>query len=661
MRRPIVLMLMLLAACSTAAPPTEVAVVPIRLINFWDIQTDSLTPDDAVRDWQFVGKAGDNIHVSVRADVNVPLVVSLRAMTTVLAEGREMQFTLPSEGAYTVRVQLLGDSSATYTISLTYTDRPTPVGPSPSPTETLTPAPSNTPTPTTTLTASHTPTLTHTLTATFTPSPTFTPSDTPTTTHTPTPIYERLGTYIGTLTNGLAVTGTLISSFERHIYTFESSGQEYATLQMVCASGACPEGGIDPVVTLYDPLGAPVAMDDNTNGGGGALLRNILLPAAGTYYVQAVSGSGTGDYVLSLSLSGNVSPYIFAATITPTNTPVIGTATPLPGGEQLYDHVPVSGRIEHRGDFKRFFIVAQPAEIVTIAASPAPESPLLPHLQIVNPGGEVLFDVPARADNGGDALVPALGLLEGGVYSIFVTADGNTTGDFIISYGRGSSHRDVMRGEALPDQEYASAIERRGLRDVWTILLHRDDVITASVRTQNPGFNPALELVTPNGTILARGDDERDNINPVIQDVRAPVTGLYHLRVTGVNAGTFGPYQLFWQRTQPAPTATARTASYPILTADDIVPSQTYLDYPFQGFAGQRVAIQVIAISPELDPVAALIAPDGAVIAQGDDSENSLNPIFEAVLPVTGTYLLRINGYNGTTGAVEVLVEGLLD
>jgi hypothetical protein len=340
---------------------------------------------------------------------------------------------------------------------------------------------------------------------------------------------------------------------------------------------------------------------------------------------------------------------------------VVGTATPLPGGEQLYDHVPVAGRIEQPGDFKRFFIVAQPAEIVTIAAGPAPGSPILPHVEIVNPGGEVLFDVPSRLDNGGDALVPALSLLEGGVYSIFVTADSNSTGDFIVSYGRGSSHREVMRGEALPDLEYASAIERRGLREAWTILLHRDDVIVANVRTQNPGFNPALELVAPDGTTLARGDDEQDNINPVLQSIRAPLTGLYRLRVTGVNAGTFGPYQLFWQRTIPAATATPRTASYPILTADDIVPAQTYLDYPFQGFAGQRVGIQVIAVSPDLDPVAALIAPDGTVIAQGDDSENSLNPIFEAVLPVTGTYILRVNGYNATSGTVEVLVEGLFD
>jgi hypothetical protein len=464
---------------------------------------------------------------------------------------------------------------------------------------------------------------------------------------------------MGALTNGLTVSGTFISSFERHVYTFEGTAGQYATLQMVCASGACPENGADPVLTLYDPQGTPVAMDDNTHGNGGALLRNILLTANGNYFVQAVSSAGPGDYALSISVSSTAAPIVYAITTTPTSTVVAGTLTPVPNSDQLLDHIPVAGRIERAGGFERFFIVAEPADIVTIAASPAPGSALLPRLQIVNPGGEVLFEVPARQDNGGDALIPALSLLEAGVYSVFVTGDNNTTGDFIISFGKGASHRDVLRGEALPDQSFASVIERRGLRDVWSILLNRNDVVRASVQTQNPGFDPALALVAPDGTVLASGDNEENNVNPVVEGVRAPVTGLYRLQVTGAHANSFGSYRLIWQRTNTAPTATPRVASYPLLTADDTLPPQTYLNYPFQGSAGQRVRIQVIAISPELDPVAELIAPDGSVIAQGDDGENSLNPEFEASLPVAGTYTLRVNGYNGTSGVVEVHVEGL--
>jgi hypothetical protein len=658
MRSTVFFLLMLLAACSTAPTPTQVAVVPIRLIDFWDIQTDTLTPEDAARDWQFIGRNGDRIRIVVSADSGLPLTVTLQN-NTVVAEGRDITLTLPGEGTYTLRVELSGDISAAYTVALTYTDRPTPTVPSPTPSVTLTPSLTFTPSRTTTRTPTrtHTPSLTPTVTD--TPTNTLTPSITPTPSSTATPVYAPLGSLVGRLTNGLTVRGTFISSFERHIYDFAGSAGQYATIQMICANGACLEDGVDPVLTLYDPQGAPVAMDDNTYGGGGALLRNILLPGEGTYYVQAVSSGAAGDYALTLALNESSSPAVFAATITPTSTPIVGTVTPLPGGEQLYDHIPVAGRIERAGSFARYFIEAQPAEIVTVAASPATGSALQPHLQIVNPAGEVLFDVPARRDNGGDALIPALSLLEGGVYSVFVTGDSSTTGGFILSYGRGPSHRDVQRGEALPNQDYASAIERRGLRDVWTILLNRDDVISASVQTQNPGFVPALELAAPDGTVLAAGSSAEGVILPEFAEIRAPVTGLYTLRVTGVNANSFGPYQIVWERTTTAPTATPRTASYPILTADDEITSQNYLTYPFQGMSGQHVRIQVIATSPELDPVAALLAPDGTILAEGDDSSGSLNPEFEVTLPSTGTYMLRVNGYNATSGTVEVLVEGL--
>jgi hypothetical protein len=159
--------------------------------------------------------------------------------------------------------------------------------------------------------------------------------------------------------------------------------------------------------------------------------------------------------------------------------------------------------------------------------------------------------------------------------------------------------------------------------------------------------------------VLASGDNEQNGVNPLVEGVRAPITGLYRLSVTGFNANSFGSYQIIWRRTNTAPTATPRIASYPLLTADDTIPNQTYLNYPFQGGQGQRVRIQVIAISPELDPVAELVAPDGSLIAQGDDSENSLNPEFEALLPIAGTYMLRVSGYNGSSGVVQVLVEGL--
>ncbi len=96
-----------------------------------------------------------------------------------------------------------------------------------------------------------------------------------------------------------------------------------------------------------------------------------------------------------------------------------------------------------------------------------------------------------------------------------------------------------------------------------------------------------------------------------------------------------------------------------ILSADDALPAQAYLTYPFQAQAGQRVHVRVQAVDAGLDPVAELLDPAGATVASGDDSPNSLDPDFGAQLPVDGTYLLRINDYSGTGGTVIVTIEML--
>jgi hypothetical protein len=80
----------------------------------------------------------------------------------------------------------------------------------------------------------------------------------------------------------------------------------------------------------------------------------------------------------------------------------------------------------------------------------------------------------------------------------------------------------------------------------------------------------------------------------------------------------------------------------------------------FQGAAGDRLRLRVIARTPGLDPVAALFGPDGALLAQADDSPGSLNPDLEVTLPASGSFVWRVNGYNGAAGEVEVRIERLV-
>jgi hypothetical protein len=71
------------------------------------------------------------------------------------------------------------------------------------------------------------------------------------------------------------------------------------------------------------------------------------------------------------------------------------------------------------------------------------------------------------------------------------------------------------------------------------------------------------------------------------------------------------------------------------------------------------VRVRVLAEEgSDFDPAAALIAPDGEVLIEVDDTEGDLNPRFNFELPADGTYNVRVNGYI-SGGPFEVLVEEL--
>jgi hypothetical protein len=169
-----------------------------------------------------------------------------------------------------------------------------------------------------------------------------------------------------------------------------------------------------------------------------------------------------------------------------------------------------------------------------------------------------------------------------------------------------------------------------------------------------------LALVAPDGTVIAQSGDGAA-ATYALSSVTAPVSGTYRLRVSGYNLNNrgAGAYEVVWLRTRLAPTATPILATWLMLAADDLLLPNQYAEYVFQGFAGQRVQVDVTAISPELDPVAEIFGPDGNSVIFVDDGDFSRNPSFVVQLPSSGPFTLRINGYNGSSGAVEVSVRGL--
>ncbi len=592
MRRSLVLLIALLFAACTATPTA----VPLRLLDSWQPQTDTLTPQDALRGWRFSGQAGDAIRLrlNLMAGGAVTLTLQDDAGNT-LAQGSDLSFTLPASGFYTALVRLDLGEATTYRLFLTYTDRPPP---SAMPTATFTPS------------------------ATYTPSATFTPSDTPTTTFTPTPIYATLGTLTGQLQIDAALDGTFLSSFERHIYTFDGTVGQQVSISMTGTSGS-----VDPVLTLFDPDGQPIATDDNSGGGTAALLRDLRLPVNGEYIVQALGG-GAGGY--RISLQAEAPPVELPS---PTVTPPLGTSTPSAADPDglLRDHVLVVGAIERPGTFNRFFIQAQAGSVLTVAVIPA--SGLTPRLELYNPAGELMLS----GDPGDSevALISGLGVVASGKYAVFVSGDSGTTGGYTIAYGHGDSYTDQWRG-SLPPETAVTGGDQRGVRDVWSLTLTSGDILSIEA----PGA--ALDLIAPDGSSSASGQGSLA--------INAAQTGEYRLSASGA------AFSLIWHRLNAVPTP---GASVVILTVNAVIPAQTYQYYPFQGTGGQHLQVHVQAVDPKFDPVADLLDSRGAVVAHGDDSPNSLNPDFTATLPADGTYRLRVNGYGSAAGAVSITIAVL--
>ncbi|GAB4513159.1 MAG: hypothetical protein OHK0046_13670 [Anaerolineae bacterium] len=639
-RRFLLLSVLLLSACAAAEPQplptlininqaaTSSAVPPsptpegnfAGLLDFWEPTNGSLQPGSPDV-WRFIGAAGDQIIVRV---LGAAVQLTLQDETgDTLIQGTQIQTTLPASAAYTLLVEAADGLGGPYEIGLGYTDRPNPAAATP----TLIPEVVGVPT--------------------------------------PIPAYANLGAFIGRLTHDTALANRIEADAPDHIYTFDGQTGQFVQLEMLRVSGE-----IDPVLTLYDPEGVPVAMDSDSGGNSGALLRNVRLPVDGIYSVQASSGlrendAQEGAYSIRLLQYEQRAPVTPTVVIPPTSTPLATYAPPrlqqsVPGN-LLESHVPVTNILLQPSDVAVYPLYADAGQFITVGAAAAdPLSGLGLVLEMSDPDGVIVAtSQSSNANAGGDALIANFRTELAGTYTVFLRSENQVTGQYILSYGIGSTRQDILQGEARFGERIEAVIDKRGLRHIWTLELRAGDVITAAVNAGvNSALDPIIELVPANAlnVVLAEDDNGGGGTSALLRDIRIAESGIYLLRIRAAQAASFGSYALIWRYVNVAPTSTVPPGLAPVLRTLDNVPENEYRFYPFQGRVGQRVQIRVLAQGGTLDPVAALIGPDGRELVTGDDSSGSLNPQFTFELTEEGTYNVRVNGYL-SGGAFEVIVE----
>lgn len=586
-----------------------------RVLEYWVPDSGALSTAATDR-WHFDGLAGDQIRVRALAD-DMRLRLTLQGPDgRALVAGESIETTLPENGTYIVVAQAV-EGEGSYEIGLGYTDRPNPNDPAVTPIAEVVGVP------------------------------------------TPVPAYTDLGAFIAALENNQTVGGQMDEDSPSHIYTFEGEAGRYVELEMRRVNGM-----IDPVLTLYDPDGVPLAIDDDSSGQQAAALRNVRLPVDGIYTVEAGGSNLAGGYSLRLLQYDQPAdlPVTLEAIQTPTPLPTYIVPTPAPAlaGNRLEAYVPVQAAVQP-GGVNIHPLYAAEGEILTVGVTPVEGTGLAPQIEIVGPEGHIVAESQSTtAGAGGDALVsPLLATVEG-TYQVFVSGENGTSGDYVIAYGRGSTRQEIMREEAEFDVPNEGSIDRLGIRDVWPVELRAGDVITVSA---NPGptslIDPIVEVVpaVDPEAILAIDDNGGGGTSALIRELRIEETGLYLFRVKAAQAASLGDYTLIWRYINVAPTSTPPPARSPLLSIQADVPDNEYLFFPFYGAEGQTIRVQVIGLD-DFDPVAALIGPDGREIMMVDDVETDLNPSFTYTLLQDGTYNIRVNGYiHG--GAFELYVEVL--
>jgi hypothetical protein len=604
--------LLLVAACAPAPPaPTQVAVVADELLEFGGAVAGSLPVGVAERGYVFVSAAGDSVRITLDSDADVRLQL-FAPDAALVAEGNQAQVSLPQTGAYRVVVSR-EDTMGEAFYSLSVSNLPTPT-------------PSHTPLP-----------------------PTVTPTATPTPTLTPTPIYAPLGTFLGELSGSQTITGEFTQAGETFVFLLPPAESRVLNVMLTPL-----DDGIDPALTLYDAQGQPLATDEEA-GGADMPQLSAQLEVGAAYYVQARADGDGGAYQLVVDYGGGAAQQVTPApTLAP---PVVLIPTPAAGEGELSEYMPLTGRLARPGEFARYTLRAEAGEVITLGVYPAVGGALRPVVELFDEDGISITQSGTQGD--GSALLPAVVIPTTGIYSAFVTGADDTAGDFVIAFGRGGAYAEQYRGLIAVNVPTPGSIARRGWRDVWALRLNAGDRLTATVVAADALLDPALELVAPDGSRIVYNDDLPGEPSAAFGDVTVSNAGIYLLRVTGENALTAGAYTLVWRYLAAAPTPTPLPASVVVMAVDGELGDGGAQRYAFQGSAGQRVRVDVMAAGA-LDPLAAILAPDGSTLIEVDDSEGGLNPRFEIELPAEGTYTLVVRGYGAGGGAFAARVVTLI-
>jgi len=234
----------------------------------------------------------------------------------------------------------------------------------------------------------------------------------------------------------------------------------------------------------------------------------------------------------------------------------------------------------------------------------------------------------------------------------------NNGGQATAWLDRGTWNVPGNNGVLINGYKHTGAITTPGEVDTWTFSATAGDRITVhigEITDTNGRFGPWIRLTSP--TSVSLGDASGASA-AVIDDVVAPATGTYTVRVASFNTGFdgTGTYRLSMSHT-PGPILIAPgDEGGPLINGaiqTGTIERGDVDAWTFTATAGDRIAIHVGEITDTngaFGPWIRLWAPTGATL--GDTAGAAADVIDDVVAPATGTYLVLVasfnTGFNGT-------------
>jgi len=202
-----------------------------------------------------------------------------------------------------------------------------------------------------------------------------------------------------------------------------------------------------------------------------------------------------------------------------------------------------------------------------------------------------------------------------------------------IAYGE--VQRGAMRGETCND---------------WTFVGAAGDIVQLNMRSAD--FDTYLYLFAPDGGILAENDDSNFSLNSQI-NATLTESGLYTLSACTLPGTTAtGVYRLILAQANPD---TFIQQSSPEVRSSTLV-TNTYDIWQFDAMGGEVVSIAMN--SDVFDSYLELYDPNEQLIMSSDDTDESYNArISDFVLPMTGTYTVRLMAFGDGSGDYSALMQ----